>query len=95
MEVHWAKEGIKNPTNRLAKAKRLMSKITLVVIRKSANGGIRESKPCHHCSKLIQALGIKRVIYSRDGDCELAIERGRDLANGHLSRIHRSPSVNF
>ena len=41
-----------------------MSKIKLIVVRK----GMRMSKPCENCEKVIKCLGIKKVYYSCDGE---------------------------
>jgi deoxycytidylate deaminase len=39
-------------------------KVTLVVVR----DGMRMSRPCERCEKLIRALGIRKVIYSDKGN---------------------------
>jgi len=49
------------------------------------------SKPCMHCTALIQAAKIKNVYYSysnyRDGqyECGVMKERARDLETDHIS----------
>ena len=40
-----------------------MRKVTLVVVR----SGMKMSKPCEICSKVLLELGIQKVYYSCDG----------------------------
>ena len=41
-----------------------MRKVTLIVVR----SGMRMSKPCAKCEKVIRYLGIRRVWYSDGGE---------------------------
>jgi deoxycytidylate deaminase len=40
------------------------NKITLINVRIDRNGDVRCSKPCESCEKLIDFLGIKRILYT-------------------------------
>ena len=47
----------------------MYKKITLYIVRLSYNGTIHDSAPCKDCTKTLQQLGIKRIVYSNnDGD---------------------------
>ena len=43
-----------------------MSKVKLLVVKE----GMKMSRPCPLCERVIQAVGIRRVYYSRDGAIE-------------------------
>jgi cytidine deaminase len=43
-----------------------MRRVKLLVVRK----GMKMSKPCVRCQRVIEALGVRRVYYSCDGALE-------------------------
>jgi tRNA(Arg) A34 adenosine deaminase TadA len=46
------------------KNKELLQGATIIVYRETKNGDLGNSRPCPMCYKLIQASGIKRIIYT-------------------------------
>jgi deoxycytidylate deaminase len=44
-----------------------MEKASIVVMRLYKKGGLAPSKPCSGCQKYITSLGIKKVIFTKDG----------------------------
>ena len=58
--------------------RRLLNKITLVVVRFDNNGLLAMSKPCKHCAIYMKYLGIKRVVYSTNNKT-LILEKVRNL----------------
>lgn len=44
-----------------------VKRATLYVVRVNKNGNLAESCPCDGCKKLIQSIGISRLVYSIDG----------------------------
>ena len=68
--------------------KKLCKKLTLVVVRyQPQTKSTLYSKPCKNCIKLIQMVGIKKVIYTTDDG--YIIERGNKIENKHISRIEQ------
>jgi deoxycytidylate deaminase len=46
------------------KTRRKFRSITLVVIRRTREGIIVDSKPCFHCLQTIRRIGIRKIVYS-------------------------------
>lgn len=46
------------------KTRKKLRSITLVVIRRTREGQIVDSKPCFHCLQTIRRIGIRKIIYS-------------------------------
>lgn len=79
----------RNPINKVTipnKLRRLINKITLVVIRLSKTDNFADSKPCMHCTEYLKNLGIKKVYYSNE-EGELQFERCQNMVNEHISTI--------
>jgi len=51
------------------------------------NNNRNNSKPCHHCIKLIKKTNIKRVFYGVFG--QWVCEKVRDISNNHISGYYR------
>lgn len=49
---------------RSKKNRKKLRSITLVVIRRTREGQIVDSKPCFHCLQTIRRIGIRKIIYS-------------------------------
>ena len=45
---------------------KIYKKLTLYIVRVSYNGNIHGSAPCKDCTKTMNSLGIKRIVYSTD-----------------------------
>jgi len=46
---------------------RELDTLSLVVVRLSKAGLLRDSAPCRHCSVILAALGIRQISHSVDG----------------------------
>jgi len=65
-----------------------MRGVTLIVIRSGKNKEVLDSKPCFHCCKLINIMGIKKIIYSTNlGTLEKI--SGKDIKNEHVSLYNK------
>ena len=75
------------------KLRRLINKISIVVIRLGKNNSFTESKPCMHCTEYLKNLGIKKVYYSNEAG-EIEFERCQYMVNDHISMIRKKLSHN-
>lgn len=66
----------------LKKLRRLMSGVSIVVIR-WANNKYKSSKPCMHCCTHMKLVGIKSVYYSND-DETITKESVKNLQSTHI-----------
>jgi len=74
--------GVKENGKQLRKMRRLMSGVSILVIRWNGTE-FRGSKPCKHCCDHMKAIGVKSVYYSND-DGSITRSRIKNLDNGHV-----------
>jgi deoxycytidylate deaminase len=77
--VNEQKDAIKNN-----KMKRIMSKLTLVVIRWNGSN-VKMSKPCKHCISYIKRIGIKKIYYSDEQS--FIYSKVSQLESNHVSMV--------
>ena len=46
---------------------KIFKKLTLYIVRVSYNGTVQDSAPCIDCTKTMNQLGVKRIVYSTNG----------------------------
>jgi deoxycytidylate deaminase len=61
--MKWS-DSIHAEVDAIIKARRDLKGLSLLVVRINNNGELRLAKPCKHCLKYIQYVGIKTVYYS-------------------------------
>lgn len=62
------------------KLRKMFHSITLLVIRTDSTGTyLRNSKPCSHCIRTIQSLGIHKIAYS-DSDGNVISTKMKDIS---------------
>jgi deoxycytidylate deaminase len=66
------------------KRRRLLKKMTLIIVRVMASGEFGNSMPCKDCLDLIKDLGIKRVLYSNQ-EGKLVEKKTLDMIADHES----------
>jgi tRNA(Arg) A34 adenosine deaminase TadA len=59
-----------------------------VVIRRGASGSLMFSKPCAHCTLILQRLGIRNIYFSDENNV-LICQKVRNLVSSHLSQMQR------
>ena len=80
------KEYIKKITQKL-------SKISLIVIRRSSTGNLTGSKPCSACIKIMKLLKMKKVYYSNSNG-EMVLEKINMISSDHKSQMLRHMDTN-
>ena len=68
--------------------RRLLNKITVLVVRFDNAGNMKMSKPCKHCITYMKFMGVKRVMYSTD-DGTIVSEKVKDMDSNHVCAIRK------
>lgn len=66
---------IPNPKN--------IKKISLYIVRIDVNNNLKNSAPCIECTKILNKLGIKQIIYSLDNNNFNKIKTHQYISNHH------------
>ena len=66
----------------------LFKKISLYVVRTDDKGNFKNSAPCGNCTKVINELKIKKVVFSTDGGGFIGV-KSENYKTDHISHGNR------
>ena len=86
--IYKNKNKLKN-NDAFIKLRKIMSQITIIVIRVDNNGKLSNSRPCIECIDILKMMNIKYVCYSDDTG-NIIEEKVKYMESNHFSAMARS-----
>jgi deoxycytidylate deaminase len=76
----------------MLKLKKLMSQISIVVIRINNKGKLCNSRPCSDCINILTSMNVKYVYYSTD-DETISMEKTKHMKKTHYSSMAKKKKL--